>query len=86
MTRDDIIRMVHDAIAQTDGDDGVMDTPDWLEAFANLVAAHEIESIASMIEDAPPLVEFAQNERCGCLVCGFTPKLAADAIRARSQP
>ena len=86
MTKDDIIRMVHEAIAQTDGDDNIMDTPDWLEHFANLVAAAERESIAAMIEDAPPLVEFAQNDIGGCMICGFTPKLAAESIRkARSQ-
>jgi hypothetical protein len=32
---------------------------------------------------AMPLVEFAQNDQGGCLMCGFTPKLAAKTIRAR---
>ena len=54
-----------------------------LERFAELVRADEREAIAQMIEDAPPLVEFAQNHKGGCLVCGFTPKLAAEVIRAR---
>jgi len=52
-------------------------------AFARVIAAAEREAIAQMFEDAPPLVQFAQNDRGGCMVCGFTPKLAIDAIRAR---
>ena len=55
----------------------------YLDRFAELIRADEREAIAQMIEDAPPLMEFAQNDKGGCLVCGFTPKLAADAIRAR---
>jgi len=59
-----------------------------LAEFAELVRADAIaeerEQIAQMIEDAPPLVQFAQNEHGGCLMCGFTPKLAVAAIRARS--
>jgi hypothetical protein len=62
-----------------DGDDGYK--PLW--RFAELVRSDEREAIAQMIEDAPPLVEFAQNHKGGCLVCGFTPKLAAEVIRAR---
>jgi hypothetical protein len=54
------------------------------EWIARAVEA-EREGIAKMIEDAPPLVEFAQNEHGGCMVCGFTPKLAAQAIRARGE-
>ena len=54
-----------------------------LERFANLVAAAEREAIAQMFEDAPALVPFAQNDKGGCMVCGFTPKLAIEAIRAR---
>ena len=54
-----------------------------LEAFAALVAAHEREAIAQMFEDAPALVQFAQNDQGGCLVCGFTPKLVIAVIRAR---
>ena len=51
--------------------------------FAALVAAHEREAIAQMFEDAPALVQFAQNDKGGCLICGFTPKLAMETIRAR---
>jgi hypothetical protein len=50
MTRDDIVGMVHEAVAQTNGDDNVMDTPDWLEHFANLVAAAEREACARVCE------------------------------------
>ena len=43
----------------------------------------EREQIAQMIQDAPPLVEFAQNEHGGCLMCGSTPRLAVASIRER---
>lgn len=46
----------------------------------------EREAIAKMIEDAPPLVDFAKNEHDGCLICGFTPKLFAFTIRERGAP
>ena len=45
----------------------------------------EREAIAQMIEDAPTLMDFAQNDQGDCLMCGFTPKLAAETIRARGQ-
>ena len=71
---------------------GVVETPQGglskcridLELFAALVAAHEREAIAQMFEGAPALVQFAQNDKGGCLICGFTPKLAIESIRARS--
>jgi hypothetical protein len=40
-----------------------------------------LEEAAKLLEDAPPLVEFVKNDHGGCLICGFTPKLAAEAIR-----
>jgi hypothetical protein len=52
-------------------------------AFAELIRADEREAIAQMFEDAPALVPFAQNDKGGCMMCGFTPKLAMEAIRAR---
>ena len=58
---------------------------EYLEAFAKLVREDEREQIAQMIEDAPPLVEAVTNDHGGCLMCGFTPKLAAKTIRARGQ-
>lgn len=54
-----------------------------IEHFAELVAAQEREAIAQMFEGAPALVQYAQNDKGGCLVCGFTPKLVIEAIRAR---
>ena len=54
-----------------------------LERFAALVAAAEREEIIQMVEKEPALVEFAKNDKGGCLVCGFTPRLAAAAIRAK---
>jgi hypothetical protein len=55
------------------------------EHFEALIRADEREQIAQMIEDAPPLVEVAQNDQGGCMMCGFTPKRAAAAIRARNE-
>jgi len=92
MTRDDIIRLAIEAKLVCDWDGGCAsawveghDLTPYLERFAALVAAAEREAIAQMIEDAPPLVEFSQNDKGGCMVCGFTPKLASAAIRARGQ-
>ena len=45
----------------------------------------EREACAKMFDEAMPLVPFVQNDQGGCLVCGFTPKLAAETIRARGQ-
>jgi hypothetical protein len=83
MNKEDIIRMAREA-----------GWPDSLVApvimaklaeFAAIVVAHEHEQIARMIEDAPPLMPFAQNDQGGCMMCGFTPQLAATTIRARTQ-
>ena len=40
-----------------------------------------LEEVAKLFDDAPPLVEYAKNDQGGCLICGFTPKLAAESIR-----
>ena len=96
MNREDIIRMAREAGLDIDSWEplyeggltgfGVYEcTHEELERFAALVASAEGEAIAQMIEDAPALMEFAQNDQGGCLMCGFTPKLAAKAIRARGQ-
>jgi hypothetical protein len=61
----------------------LMDCDEEVLRLVNAAIAAEREAIAQMIEDAPPLVEFAQNSKGGCMVCGFTPKLAAEVIRAR---
>ena len=41
-----------------------------------------LEECAKLFDDALPLVDFVKNDQGGCLICGFTPKLAAEAIRA----
>jgi len=58
---------------------------DGLEAEIRRAVEAEREAIAQMFEGAPALVQFAQNDKGGCLVCGFTPKLIIEAIRARGQ-
>ena len=72
---------------QANGDPARPGGIDWgwgeLERFAALVEAQEREAIAQMFEGAPALVQYAQNDKGGCLVCGFTPKLVIEAIRAR---
>ena len=82
MNREDIVRMARECGWSKEyleiGDER-------LERFAALVASAEREVIAQMIEGAPALMEFAQNDQGGCLMCGFTPKLAAKTIRARGQ-
>ncbi len=80
MTRDDIIRMAREA-----GLEGFGTPLTAIEQFFHMAQASEREAIAQMIEEAPPLVDFCKNEQNGCLVCGFTPKFAAKAIRARGQ-
>ena len=44
----------------------------------------EREAIAQMFEAAPTLLADVRSNEGGCLICGFTPRLAAAAIRARS--
>ena len=90
LNKDDIIKMAQEVSgvefpASMDGVKIGMRL-EHLERFANLVAAAEREAIAKMIEDAPPLVDFAKNEHDGCLICGFTPKLFAFTIRERGAP
>ena len=81
MTQDEIIHMALEACApnQTFNSD-----EEWVKRFAALVAAHEREAIAQMFDDAPKLITSAQNSEGGCLICGFTPKIAAAVIRSRS--
>ena len=85
MNREDIIRMAREAQMPFYWRTGEITYLDKLERFAAFVASAEREAIAQMIEDAPALMEFAQNDQGGCLMCGFTPKLAAKTIRARGQ-
>jgi len=86
MTRDDIIRMAREAGFEDHSNPELWDCMiaphNAIERFAALVAAAEREAIAQMVENAPPLAAFA-NDNGGCVTCGFTPKLSARAIRAR---
>ena len=81
--RDNIVRMAREAGFNWP-DIQTTTIEERLERFASLVAAAERERIAQMVEEAPPLMAGVQNNEGGCLICGFTPKLAAAAIRARS--
>ena len=86
MTKDEMILLAKEAGWEYAHDDEGFE-PLW--AFAHLVAAFvasaEREEIAQFIEDSPTLVGFAQNDQGGCLMCGFTPKLAAKFIRTKAQ-
>ena len=62
--------------------DSIVDLLDQLEWQ---IAEREREACAKIFDEVMPLVPFAQNDQGGCLICGFTPKLAAKAIRARGQ-
>jgi hypothetical protein len=98
MNREDIIRMAKEARFYIEDDEANTlsnkedfkltehlknDLTEHLERFAKLVAEHERETIAKMIEHAPKLVDFVQNENGGCLICGFTPKIAAKSVREK---
>ena len=87
MDKEQIIQWAREAGATFDmnGENHCFETKEELEAFAKLVAAHEREGIAEMFDEPMRLVPFVQNTQGGCLVCGFTPSLAAAAIRARSK-
>jgi len=61
------------------------DTWKMVQMLVDEAVLAEREAIAKMIEDAPALMDFARNDQGGCLMCGFTPKLAAQFIRARGQ-
>lgn len=79
MTKDDIDKLWNQAMT-----DAIKNGEDFTRhRFANLVAAAEREAIVQMFEGAPALVQFAQNDKGGCLICGFTPKIAIETIRAR---
>ena len=60
---------------------------DWqAELIDEAVAARiadEREGIAEMFDAPMRLIPFVQNTQGGCVICGFTPSLAAAAIRAR---
>ena len=75
------------ATAGTDGSEFTLEKSSHGKAFSyawDAATAVEREAIAQMIEDAPTLMADVRNNEGGCLICGFTPRLAATAIRARS--
>lgn len=95
MNQQDIIRMAREAKGHAytnrhlPGEPAFAFSIDRLERFFQSAyaagAAAEREAIVQMIENVPALLEFATNDQGGCLVCGFTPKLAIAAIRARNK-
>jgi len=85
MTQDEVLATLHRVVQENKHyTTWTLSTPH-LVALVREVIEQEREVIAQMLEDAPPLVDFAKNDQGGCLMCGFTPKLAAQTIRARGQ-
>jgi hypothetical protein len=85
MTQDEVLATLHRVVQENKHyTTWTVSTPH-LVALVREVIEQEREVIAQMLEDAPPLVDFAKNDQGGCLMCGFTPKLAAQTIRARGQ-
>lgn len=56
----------------------------WLKRIDEAVKA-EREEIAKMFDEPMRLVPFVQNHEGGCMICGFTPKRAAEVIRKRGE-
>ena len=86
--KNDIIRMAREAGIEEwwdSGDERWEVLLEHLERFYNLAVQHERETIAKMFGPEMELVAFAKNDQGGCLCCGFTPKMAAAAIRARGE-
>ena len=87
MNHDEIIRMAREATNNEPlyGRKEFTFSQNELERFAALVASAEREAIAKLFDNPPTLVKFAQNDLGGCMVCGFTPKMAIAAIRERGE-
>ncbi len=56
----------------------------WLKRIDEAVKA-EREEIAKMFDEPMRLVPFVQNHEGGGMICGFTPKRAAEVIRRRGK-
>jgi hypothetical protein len=85
MNQDEVLATLHRVVQENKHyTTWTVSTPH-LVALVREVIEQEREVIAQMLEDAPPLVDFAKNDQGGCLMCGFTPKLAAQTIRTRGQ-
>ena len=54
-----------------------------VERFAALVAAHEREECAKILDGAPRLVPSLQFPGGHCFVCGLNSEKIAEAIRSR---
>ncbi len=63
----------------------LMDCDEEVLRLVNSAIAHEREEIAKMFDEPMRIVPFGQNEEGGCLMCGFTPKRAAEVIRKRGE-
>ena len=55
------------------------------ERLIAMARADEREGIAEMFDAPMRLIPFVQNTQGGCVICGFTPSLAAAAIRERGE-
>ena len=87
MTKEEIIEMARQSAftRHWEYEKCLVCNPDSLYHFAKLIAEKEREECAKMFEKSPALLECAKNALEGCLICGFTPELAINAIRARGQ-
>ena len=84
MTDEQIAKLYDQALIIENNGDYVAGELDPVK-FAKLVAEHEREEIAQIFDVDPHLVDLARNDKGGCLICGFTPKVAAQLIRARGE-
>jgi len=84
MTDEQIAKLYDQALIIENNGDYVAGELDPVK-FAKLVAQHEREEIAKIFDVDSHLVDFARNDKGGCLICGFTPKVAAQLIRARGE-
>jgi hypothetical protein len=85
MTQNEVLAMLHKVVAENQQyTTWTVSTPH-LVALVNQAIEKEREAIAQMFEYAPALVEFARNERGGCVMCGFTPEWVVASIRARGE-
>ena len=79
---------VFEALVRADERKIVMSQPltkEMWQRFEDEIRADEREGIAEMFDAPMRLIPFVQNTQGGCVICGFTPSLAAAAIRARGE-
>jgi hypothetical protein len=86
MTKDELLSMARKAGFPTAwiSESGIVQWAQ-LERLVALARADEREGIAEMFDEPMRLVPFVQNTQGGCVICGFTPSLAAAVIRARGE-